>query len=303
MDAAVIEVGLGGRLDATNVVAPAVTAITPVSRDHCAQLGPTISEIAVEKAGIIKPGVPVVVAPQAELAMQVIREIALSRQAPLHAVETQMRWSQLRAETSGTTADLESPVRRYSGLQVPLLGRHQLDNAATAIRMVELFEIQRGLTPLGVRPLSEAVSRGIASTRWPCRFQLEKYEGRTVILDGAQNENSARVLREATRKLFPGKKIHLIAGCSTGKEIAAIASAWKGWPASLILTRSNAGRPEPVENLKKHFSGIGCAVTAVETVPQALRQMVAASKPDDLIVVSGSLFVAADALQNLNSKR
>lgn len=296
VDAAVIEVGLGGRLDATNVVAPAVTAITPVSLDHCAQLGKTISEIAVEKSGIIKPGVPVVIAPQTELAMQVIQQIALSRQAPLHAVETQMRWNDIQDGISGTTGDLESPIQRYEGLRVPLLGRHQLDNAATAIRMVELFLNRKKVDP-------GAVSQGISSARWPCRFQLEKHEGRTIILDGAQNENSARVLRETTERLFPEKQVHLIAGCSTGKEVAAIARAWKGWPASVILTQSGTGRPEPVENLEKYFSGIGCAVTVAQTVPQALRQTVAGSKQDDLIVVSGSLFVAADALAFLRSNR
>ncbi len=296
VDAAVIEVGLGGRLDATNVVAPAVTAITPVSLDHCAQLGKTISEIAVEKAGIIKLGVPVVVASQAELAMQVIQATAALRQAPLHPVETEMHWSNIRDDISGTVADLESPIQRYEGLHIPLLGRHQLDNAATAVRMVELFLNRKKIDPA-------AVSQGIASARWLCRFQLEKYEGRIVILDGAQNENSARTLIETTQKLFPGKPVHLIIGCSTGKEIAAMARAWKGWPASVVLTRSSTGRPEPVENLAQQFLEIGCAVTAAPTVPQSLRQAVAGSKPEDLIVVSGSLFVAADALQNLRTKQ
>jgi dihydrofolate synthase/folylpolyglutamate synthase len=296
VDVAVIEVGLGGRLDATNLVSPQVTAITPVSLDHCAQLGKTVSEIAVEKAGIIKPGIPVVAGIQPEPAMRVIREIAARQQAPLHSIETQMRWSKIRFGVSGTTADLESPVRNYTGLTIPLLGRHQLDNAAAAIRIVELF--------LGSKlPDSSAVAKGISSARWPCRFQIEKYENRTVILDGAQNENSAQRLRETVESLFPGKKIHLIAGCSTGKEKLAIARAWQGWPSTVVLTQSNTGRPEPVENLRKDFSEIGCAVTTAETVPQALRQALAVAKPDDLIVVSGSLFVAAEALSFLKSNR
>ena len=201
VDAAVVEVGLGGRLDATNLLMPEVTVITPISLDHMDKLGDTVEAIAREKAGIIKPGVPVVMASQPIEARRVFEETAVGRGAPLHGVEKEVRSDEVILSLEGTRCGIETPVRSYPDLQIPLLGRHQLSNAVAAIRAVELFAQRRGLSLT-----SRAVQEGLRQTEWPGRCQL--IQGNPpILLDGAQNAASARVLKEMVAELFPGRRV------------------------------------------------------------------------------------------------
>ncbi len=296
VDAAVIEVGLGGRLDATNVLNPAVTAITPVSLDHMDKLGNTLAQIAGEKAGIVKSGIPVVVSPQPPEAVETIERTAQKQGAPLHRLEREVSVREPKISLQGSTASFQTPVRLYRQVQVPLLGRHQLINAAAAIRLTELFA-ERGAVPA----LSEeSVTQGIARVRWPGRCQL--VEGTPpVILDGAQNAESARVLKETVRELFPGRPVILIVGTSADKDLEGMAGVWGAWAKRVILTRAAHPRAASLDSLEKAFAAAAVSVERSESVDEALQKAKEKTAPGDLIAVSGSLFVAGEALKRLSS--
>lgn len=311
VEAAVIEVGMGGRLDATNVVAPEVTAITPISLDHMPKLGGTLGMIAREKAGILKRGVPAVVAPQPTEAARVIEETAARVGSDLHPLEREVRIDAREIAVAGSLATFETPVRRYEEITVPLLGRHQLMNVAVAIRMIELFEIQRGQTPKelkgsdpkkakGVRPLLEAVREGIAATRWPGRCQVILGDP-PILLDGAQNAESARALVETVGDLFPGRKVTLVVGVSKEKDLEGMVRVWGPWADRIFLTEAPVPRAQAAQRLKAVFTH--CHSSPMETGP--VKGMLGrASKeagPEGLVVVAGSLFVAAEALRLLGS--
>lgn len=298
VDAAVVEVGMGGRLDATNVLAPEVAAITPVSLDHMAQLGGAVGQIAREKAGIIKEGVPVVMAPQAPEAERVIREAARAVRAPLHAVADEVRVEEARMGLSGSWATLRTPVRLYPEMKVPLLGRHQLANCGTAVRMAELFSERQA----GWRITPAAIRQGVARAAWPGRCQL--VEGSPpVLLDGAQNGESARALVETVETLFHDRRVVLVVGCSAGKDLEGMARVWGPWAGQVIATRSAAPRAEPAERVAAAFRPSHPGVRAVEPVARALEEAGESAGPDGLVVVSGSLFVVAEGLEALGPTR
>ncbi|MBI3616172.1 MAG: bifunctional folylpolyglutamate synthase/dihydrofolate synthase [Candidatus Omnitrophica bacterium] len=293
VDAAVIEVGLGGRLDATNVLTPAVTAITPISLDHQSKLGNTVEKIAGEKAGIIKPGVPLVLAPQEPAAQKVIEETAAAQSAPIHRVEKETQAEILRLSLRGTRCTLKTPEGFYPDLFIPLLGRHQVMNAAAAVRMVELSPFRENSLNL------EKIRAGLAHTSWPGRCQLIDGSPK-ILLDGAQNAASARALVETARELFPGSRVTLVLGISQDKDLEGIARVFGPWPGRLILTRASVPRAESPERLANLFQPWHPNPKILESVPAALEQAKAKTDPKDLIVVSGSLFVVGEALQHLS---
>ena len=292
VEAAVIEVGMGGRLDATNVVAPKVTAITPVSLDHLPKLGTTVGQIAREKAGILKRGILAVIAPQASEAMRVIEEAAALRGAVLHPVDREVRIEVRNVDTSGSLATFETPVRRYQDLAVPLLGRHQLMNAAVAIRMAELFR--------GSGSLESSIREGIAATRWSGRCQIIPGDP-PVLLDGAQNAESALALRSAAEDLFPGRRVVLVVGASTEKDLEGMARIWGPWADRIILTQSKSPRAEPASRLQEVFSRFHPPAERSGSVREALQRAVEEASPREVVVVSGSLFVVGEALEALRS--
>ena len=223
---AVLEVGLGGRLDATNVVHPAVCAITSLSYDHVELLGHTLSLIAFEKAGIIKPGVPVVSAPQEPEAMAVIRRVCADTGANLVVLGEAWRWEKDGADLAGQTLTVTGPdgVPTYADLRIPLLGRHQLDNATTAVAILEQLRDQ------GVAIPEQALRTGLATARWPGRFELLSSRP-ALVVDSAHNENSARKLRAALAEWFPRpprRQLALIFGASSDKDIAGMLESFLG---------------------------------------------------------------------------
>ncbi len=294
VDIAVIEVGLGGRLDATNVLIPKVTAITPISLDHMPKLGNTLERIAREKAGIVKSGVPLVVAPQPRQALEIFREVARDRQAPLHLIEEQVQIEGVQLSPMGSRCRLRTPQGVYPDLEIPLLGRHQLMNAATAVRMVELLSDQRRESSL----TAQAVREGLFKTIWPGRCQL--LEGvPPILLDGAQNAASAQTLRATAEELFPERPVCLVLGVSLEKDLAGIASVLGPWAKRLILTRAQVPRAEPQAKLAEAFRAWHSNPSVTDSVTEALEQALTTADPKDLIVVTGSLFVVGEALVGL----
>ncbi len=201
VSAAVIEVGLGGRLDATNIVTPKVSVITSLSYDHMAVLGNTLAEIAGEKAGIIKEGIPVVFAPQVEEALEVLKRVAKEKNSPLILVGEDVKFERLTSSLDGQSLSIRDELRHLTiNLQLPLLGSHQIENAAIAYAALKTSRI----------PISEeAIQQGFAQAKWPARFEV-LHRTPPVVIDSAHNRDSARRLRETLDEYFPEVPVILI---------------------------------------------------------------------------------------------
>ena len=213
--------GLGGRLDATNVVTPRVSVITSLSYDHMAVLGNTLTLIAGEKAGIIKPGIPVVSSPQREEALAVLEKVSAERNAPLtlvgrdvtFATHANTPWMGSLFQSSIVNPKFANPVI----LRIPLLGAHQLANAATAYTALQAS---------GLRLAEADIRKGFAEVRWPCRFEIVRREP-PVVLDSAHNLNSFEKLAQTLEDYFPGRPVILIFGASEDKDVSGMFNALK----------------------------------------------------------------------------
>jgi dihydrofolate synthase/folylpolyglutamate synthase len=266
IDVVVLETGLGGRLDATNAVQSDVSVITPIGLDHEEWLGNTLAQIAGEKAGIIKPRVPVVSAPQRPEAEQVIRARAAECGAPLQFVN-----------------------EIYDRSPVALRGEYQKQNAAVAIAAVQAANIQLG---------DKAIVGGLAAIEWPARFQ--KWDERTII-DGAHNPSAARILAQTWREIFGEKRATLVLAVLSDKDLRDICEALAPIAKSFLLPKIRSERGADPEELSKVLSDIAphlpCSITP--TVGDAL--MLARAKPNP-ILITGSLHFAGEVLTHLRGE-
>ena len=288
VDWAVVEVGLGGRLDATNVLTPAVAVITALSLDHTALLGDTLAAIAAEKAGIIKPGVPVVSAAQQPEAAATLATIATELDAPLALGGRDFTWSGDHRAGMVNGADWG-----YAGLELGLVGEHQLENAAVAVTVIETLRLTTGL-----EVSTKTVRQGLLNVRWPGRLEvLQEGPARpTVVCDGAHNGDSARRLVAAIRDWFPHRRLHLVIGASADHDLAAIWSALRTLaPATVFAAASTHPRARPAEDIAAQLGNVGGGAEAMPSVRAALLQAMQHAGPGDLVLATGSLFVAAEA--------
>ena len=242
----VLETGLGGRLDATNVVQPEVCVITPISYDHMDVLGNTLAEIAREKAGIIKPGSIVVTAPQVPEAMDVLEDVCRQREVKLVKVGSDVSWRQKSLSPEKQSFQLRGLKEDYN-IEVPLLGESQLENAATAIAAAEALDERDAVIT------AEAITNGIAGVNWPGRLQVLRRKP-WVIVDGAHNGDSVRRLVTALRQYFTFEKAVVIFGASSDKNIAAMVAELKTFPDRVIVTSSHHPRAVAVGQLVEEFS-------------------------------------------------
>ncbi|HJM53800.1 MAG TPA: folylpolyglutamate synthase/dihydrofolate synthase family protein [Dehalococcoidia bacterium] len=304
-DAQVIEVGLGGRLDATNLVVPDVSVITPISLDHTAVLGDTVPKIAFEKAGIIKPGIPVVVGNQAPAARRVIERAARERGSQVTYAHDHMALKQgpEHAVTSGGArvqrVTLQSPSADYK-LELPLLGPHQIDNAVTAVTALEMFAARRRLA---IDPAS--IARGISEVRWPARGEVltSPDEAVQVIVDGAHNSSSAAALVSTLESLFPhaGSAVLVYAG-SGGHDFSATAREFSRLEPHVIVTRTRHPKAVAAETVADALRRDNIPVAVVTPdVESAMREARLVASPGDVIIATGSLFVAAEVREILLS--
>jgi dihydrofolate synthase/folylpolyglutamate synthase len=288
VNAAVFEVGLGGRLDATNVVVPKVSVITSLSYDHTAVLGNTLAQIAGEKAGIIKPGLPVVSAPQKQEALEVLLRIAKERNAPFTLVGRDLTFSPLSHSLDGQSLELVDKIRPSTlNLQMPLLGIHQVENAATAYAALRVS---------GLNISDREIRIGFAQVRWPARFEVARREP-PVIFDSAHNQDSFARLRQALDDYFPNMPVYLIFGASEDKNIPGMFLEIKSKVMRLYVTKSTHPRalePEKIQELA-HQAGIPNEVAS--PIEEALRRALDRSEKDGSIVLSaGSMFVTAEVM-------
>lgn len=287
VDFQTIEVGLGGRLDATNVVAPTVCAITSVSLDHMGILGDTISEIAAEKAGIIKSGVPVVVSPQRDEAMAAILATCRDRNAPPVRVGTDIRWQEEDSDLRGQVLRVEGRLGSYR-LQTPLLGSHQGENAATAVGVLECLEEQ------GYQIGEDALGKGFAAVNWPCRLEVLE-QSPLVVADGAHNVYSMETMLESLRKCFSFRRLVVIAGFSRDKSVSGMIGAMAPMASVAIAGRSRHPRSMAPGVVAEALTAGGAAVVhEADSVGRALELARTLASDDDLILGTGSLFVAAE---------
>ena len=293
VNAAVIEVGLGGRLDATNVIEPRVAVITNIALEHEEYLGRTLAEIAGEKAGIIKTRVPIVTAAHGD-ALEVIRQRAAQLQAPVVFVPEAYRWEVRESSLAGQTFDLEGPRRRYEALRVVLPGRHQVENAVLAVAAAEAAQEQ------GFPLDTAAIRRGLAEAFWPGRLQVVMDRPR-IILDGAHNPAGAAALASfLTEHRGSLGRLILVFGVLQDKDWVTMLGLLAPLADEIVLTRPPSERgadPAMLAPAAHHHA----RVTIAADPQKALAQAREAARAEDTILVAGSLYTVAAALRTLGT--
>ena len=288
VDIAVIEVGMGGRLDSTNVITPLVSVITNIDIEHTEFLGTTLEQIAGEKAGIIKPGVPVVTGAVQPEAAGVIEREAAAKGSPVFRLPREFRPENV-LDGREQVFDYRGMKAAYRGLRVGMLGRHQVDNASLALAAVEC------LRNAGVSVDETAIRRGLEWAQWEGRMERVA-QGPDIYLDGAHNPASANKLAGTIRDLLPVyRKLVLVIGILGDKDVGGIVREIVPLADRVVVTRPQYARALDVQALAAEVRKLHGAVSAAETVGEAIQQAREGASRDDLILVTGSLYVVGDA--------
>ena len=304
IDFAVYEVGLGGRLDATNIIEPLVCAITPISYEHTDKLGKTLTSIAGEKAGIIKDGSICVSAPQEKEALDAIELVCKAKNARLILVGRDITFEEVESNTDGVVFSVHGLYRDYHLLKLRLLGSHQVVNAATAIGIVEALRLNN------VQITPNAIKAGIKCAQWSGRMEIALRDP-FLVLDGAQNKASAAVASRAVRKVFDYKNLILVLGVSKDKDVRGIVEELLPIADSVILTRSSVAEralepsmiKEVIGDVKAGAFEEGKNITLTSSVDEAVRLALEKARPDDMVLVTGSLFVVGEAKSFMEKRR
>ena len=289
VDFQVLEVGLGGKYDATNIILPEVCVITSISLDHTDVLGDSLTQIAAEKAGIIKPGVVVVLSPQADEVVRVIEEVCLRQGAELVRVGRDVTWRSLGFDHKRQSLEVRGRLGSYK-MSIPLLGQYQLDNAATAVAVLEV------LAAKGFNISRDSIINGLEGVNWVGRFQVLGHQP-LLVVDGAHNPDSAQKLRQSLVEYFDFDRAILVTGVSCDKDIDGIVSELVTLFDRVIVTRAHHPRSMALEQLAAAFQKHGVEVQAKQSVPEALSLAMSTAGAGDLVCVTGSLFVVAEAIE------
>jgi dihydrofolate synthase/folylpolyglutamate synthase len=269
LDWVVLETGMGGRLDATNAVTPAVCVITSIGMDHQQYLGQTLKEIAAEKAGIIKPGVPVITLRQRPDVMEVIADTARSRNAPMTIVTTPLR-----------------------GYQIGLFGQHQLWNATLAVAAFKAA---------GFKPTDAVLRQGLRDVQWPARFQ--RFEEERIILDGAHNPDASETLARTWQQAYPGEKAAIVFGGATGKDTRGVLRALQPIADCWHFTAFDSPRAIAPEALLAELKALYGTTTKATCHPCIESALAAARKSSDRVLATGSLYLAGEVLAQLRGEK
>jgi dihydrofolate synthase/folylpolyglutamate synthase len=295
VDFQVLEVGLGGRLDATNVVKPDVCVITSISLDHTDILGNSVAKIAAEKAGIVKSGCIVVNAPQADEAAHIIEQVCHQQRAKLIQVGQDVTWHKTGGDLNRQTLTVFTKSGHYD-LTIPLLGDYQLENAAAALAVIE------ALVSLGADISSQSIARGFSHVSWPGRLQILNREP-MVVVDGAHNAYSMNKLVGAVKQYFEYKRCFVIFGTSCDKDISGMAQELQPLGNHIIITSSSHPRAASVSLVAEKFNTLGFNAMAAGNITEALSKALALANNTDLILITGSLFVVAEAIDGITKAR
>ena len=296
VDIAVVEVGMGGRLDATNVVQQAVSVLGPIAIDHVEILGADAALIAREKGGIIKPRQTVFTAPQSGVVTDVLKGLCEAEGVPLLTCGRDLTVSIHQHELRGLDVTVTGLRGLYESLRIPLAGRHQAQNAALAIGALE------ALSPTGVP--HTVVERGLAQVTWPGRIEVV-HEEPLVVMDGAHNAHAAAALRETLVELLDRRRIHLLVGMSADKSVEGVGEALGKLAVSATCTRSRHPRAMDPAALAKRLGAFCPDVHVMSDAADAYTYLLNAVPASDAIVVTGSLYLVGElraALRNANGR-
>lgn len=285
VQAAVLEVGLGGRLDATNVADPVVSVIAPIDLDHAEILGADVVHIAQEKAGIIKPRQIVITAPQSPDVLEVLRAACDKEGVPLLACGKEFTVSVQRHDLDGLQVMVTGARGIYESLDIPLLGRHQAQNAAVAVAACE------ALSPTGVP--HALVERGLANVEWPGRLEVV-HDAPLVLMDGAHNAHAAGALADALEELCADRRIYFLVGVSSDKAVEGFGERLGQMAVGVTCTQSRHPRALNPTMLAKRLLPMCRDVHVMSDAADAYTYLLNAVSPQDVVVVTGSLFLVGE---------
>jgi len=290
VDFTVLEVGMGGRLDATNVVNPLVSVITQISYDHLLSLGDTLEAIAREKAGIIKDNGYVVTSPQEPEALQVIKDTCAEKVAMLFEVGRDITYQKITGREN--LFNVSGILSKYENLHVSLLGDHQVINATTAIGVLECLWFH------GIAISPESIKNGLESVKWKARVEVIQRDP-IIILDVAHNAASAKALREAIESNFTYDKLILILDVAMHKDVKGMGQYLCPIADKIILTRMNNPRAMEPEEIKKELTELRNDFIITQNTRSAIETAKAIANTSDLICITGSLILAGEVIKVL----
>lgn len=291
VDFAVMETGLGGRLDATNVANASVSVITSISLEHTQYLGNSVEEIAKEKAAIIKRDSIVISAKHKESVQDIILECAKENNSEVLFLDKDFHVENVRNRSDSQLFDLAVNAKTINDLEIKLKGRFQVNNAALAVMAVKALSAYK---------IDDAkIKQGLISAFWPGRFEiLESFP--VVMVDGAQNPHSIGVLMDSIKNTFPDKKIVLVLGVSSDKDIVGICEIVKDYVKQIVLTQADSPRAASSITIEEDAQLTNTRITA--SVPEGIKVAKQLASENDLILITGSLFVVAEARQFLKKE-
>lgn len=283
-DIAIMEVGMGGRLDATNVIVPDVSVITNISLEHQFFLGSSLTAIAGEKAGIIKTGVDVITAAKQKKVIDVFHNICKKKKAPLWRIGKDIRY-----RSNGSRLNYYGFKHNIKDLELSLEGGFQSRNASLALGALEILENR------GIRISLEEIREGLKDTVWPGRMHAISRDP-LIILDGAHNPNAIRTLAESIEKDFKYKRLILVLGVMEDKDLGKIVKNITPRADYTIFSRPEYYRAAEPEYLMKKALGLIKKGEVIPTLPEAINKAIHMADPDDLVLITGSLFTVGEAL-------
>ena len=292
VDLAILEVGLGGRLDSTNVVDPLIAIITNIAKDHEEYLGKSILKIAQEKAGIIKKGRPLITAATQPLVLRLFSKVCQGKESPYFRVGKEFRY--VRAEDGDF--DYEGLNRKLWGIHLNLKGFHQVINATTALGAMEVLE------DLGYRVSTHAMIDGLKEVDWPGRLEIVSSSPR-VILDGAHNPAGALVLKESLEKEFQYQNLILLIGIMKDKDIPSMLHLLAPLAHHIIFTKPHTDRAAAPSLLKKALGQNGKKAEIAENLREAIERGLSLTQEEDLLCITGSLYTVGEARAYFHPKR
>ena len=290
VDLAIMEVGLGGRLDGTNPFASTVSIINSISMDHPKSLGDTIEKIAFEKAGIIKAHTPVVIGKIKKSAAEVIKKVAAEKSAPLLEYGKDFEISNLRLDEKGTTFDYHAPNLDLADVTINLLGEHQAYNCAVAITAFHIYMQRTGRTWK-----EEKLRSGLNRVNWPGRMQILQ-KNPTVIIDGAHNEEGVDALMNNIHKIFPNKKIHFVLAILRDKNLEKIIKQICEVSYKLYISKNQSTRAAEIEEQAELAISNGTDPIIIPDVVEATKLALSQAQKDELVFISGSLYTISEIL-------
>ena len=290
VDFLVLEVGLGGRLDATNVCEPLISTITHIDYDHIDKLGDSLGEIAREKGGIIKPEGIVISSNQYEEAYNEIKSMADEKNSLIYSVGREISYKIVKSDIKGVTFNLKGIYYNYKNLHTSLLGRHQADNAATAITTIEALKIR------GVNISEKAIRAGLEKVKWTGRLEIIQ-NNPTLILDGAHNPSGIRMVQQALKEIFSYHRLILVLAIFADKDYKKMIQIIAPKADLIITSKATSPRAAPPQVIAKEAEKYieQNKIIVTENIPQAINCALSNSKKDDLICITGSLYTVGEA--------